>query len=164
VVELPDRSFGADPAAAFTAAHELRERFDAAAAEPDLPTAFFPEDAERGDGEDPGQESVEAFPPGCWAPPDPALDTDPQWALRAIGVPQRGSSPRRAGGRSAATAWWSPNPTPASPPTRSSPASSGRAGWDVLDGDADPTDPLGAGNPGHGTATASVLVSPGRWS
>jgi serine protease len=34
------------------------------------------------------------------------------------------------------------------------------AGFDFVDDDADPTDPLGtAGNPGHGTSTASVIVS-----
>ena len=33
-------------------------------------------------------------------------------------------------------------------------------GWDVLDHDPDPTDPLDGLNPGHGTGTASVVVSP----
>jgi serine protease len=33
------------------------------------------------------------------------------------------------------------------------------SGFDFVDDDADPTDPLGSGNPGHGTSTASVIVS-----
>ncbi len=160
VVELPDRSFGPDAPAAFVAAHELRERFDVAAAEPDLPTAFFPEDEELGGG-DVHRESVEAFPPGCWAPEDPTLGTDPRWALKAMRVPEAWefSAGQRRPARGAGVVVAQPDTGVTAHPELTGVTRAG--GWDVLDGDADPTDPLGAGSPGHGTATASVLLSPG---
>ena len=50
--------------------------------------------------------------------------------------------------------------TPGSPRTPSWPGRPPSAGFDIVDDDPDPTDPLDGQNPGHGTGTASVLVSP----
>ena len=44
VLDLLDRALAAArPAASFAAGYALAERFDLVGAEPDLPTAFFPE-------------------------------------------------------------------------------------------------------------------------
>ncbi|NAZ86530.1 S8 family peptidase, partial [Kineococcus indalonis] len=90
----------------------------------------------------------------------PTLDADPLWALRALRVPgawafseERGRPARGSG------------VVVAQPDTGTTdhPELAGVQlveGFDVLDDDADATDPLGWGSPGHGTATGSVLVSP----
>jgi subtilisin family serine protease len=161
VVDLPWRGFGTYPAA-FAAGYTLREAFDLAEAEPDLPTDFFPEPTPS-DPRVPTPEALTGFPPGCWAPAEPALDADPGWALRALRVPEA----------------WAFSEALARP-TRGDPVvvaqidtgltahleldRAARApGFDVLGGDSDPTDPMLPGNPGHGTGTASVLVSPGTF-
>ncbi|NAZ86923.1 hypothetical protein, partial [Kineococcus indalonis] len=83
LVVLPGRLFGAQQAAAFGAAEALRAEFDVLSAEPDLPTAFFPEAPPAQDAPGPGgrplrrESGLGGFPPGCWVPPDPALDADP---------------------------------------------------------------------------------------
>jgi len=160
VAELPGRIFGADAAVAFAAGYALQEEFDLAAAEPDLPTGFFPEEPSPRAGKEPVPEGLEGFPPGCWAPEEPALDADPRWALRAMRVPeawafsQARQRPSRGEGVIVAQ--------PDTGVTRHAElvGVASVPGFDVLSNDADPTDPLGVGNPGHGTATASVLVSP----
>ncbi len=159
VVEIPDRAFSGDAAAAFAAAHALQRAFDLEAAEPDLPTDLFPEPEPAPSTAGPEPESVE-FPFGCRAPREDALDQTPRWALDARRVPQAWafSAARQRPDRGAGVIVAQPDPgitvhaeldgvlrVP---------------GFDVLDGDPDPTDPLAAGNPGHGTGTASVLISP----
>jgi subtilisin family serine protease len=161
VLELPGRAFNAEAANAFAAAYALEEAFDLAAAEPDLPTEFFPEEPPTRDGKDPARESLDDFPPGCWAPAEPALDKNPLWALRAIRVPEAWafSEERRRLSRGEGVVVAQPD----TGVTRHIELDDILTvpGFDIISGDADPTDPLvGGGNPGHGTATASVLVSP----
>lgn len=162
VVEIADRTLTGDSAAAaFAAAHALEDTFDLEAAEPDLPTDFFPEPPPG----DPDLHSV-SFP-GCRAPREDALDQTPQWALDAMRVPQAWafSEARQRPDRGAGVIVAQPD----TGITRHVELDGilSVPGFDVLDNDPDPTDPLADGlgdNPGHGTGTASVLISlsPGR--
>ena len=154
VAEFPERAFAGDDGAAFDAADRFRRRFDLAAAEPDLPTDVFPEPDRPGRAL---EEDVSGFPPGCFAPENTALPA--AWAIDAVRAPQAwafsvaGGRPDR--GRGAVLAQPDTGITP-----HPELADVVRvAGFDVLDNDPDPTDPLDGQNPGHGTATASVAVS-----
>ncbi|QYN39139.1 S8 family serine peptidase [Pseudonocardia sp. DSM 110487] len=157
VATFPGRVLADDPTAAFVAAHELRAEFDLAAAEPDLPTAFFPEKEEAGGA---GRESVGGFPPGCFAPEEPAIEADPRWALRAMRVPDAWgfSQAQQRPGRGAGVVVAQPDTGVTVHPELAGVAVA--PGRDIIDSDDDPTDPLTGGNEGHGTGTASVLVSP----
>lgn len=161
VLELPERTFaGAGAAQAFAAAYALADHFDLRAAEPDLPTALFPEQPRAARG--PAEEGLfDGFLAGCWAPPEPALDA--LWALRAMRVPEAWAFSEQMGRRSRGEGIVVAQPDtgitahPELADARSVP------GVNIMTGAPDPTDPLGGGfgsNPGHGTGTASVLVSP----
>ncbi len=150
VIEFTDRTLdGVEPAKAFAAAYELAATFEVELAEPDLPTALF--------GVQPrfGEEGFDV--PGCWVDSEPL---EPGWALDRLRVPQAWAlseaRQRPVGGAGIVVA---------QPDTgvRDHEELAGRAvvgGFDTIDDDADPTDPLTGMNPGHGTATASVAVSP----
>jgi len=157
VLELPGRVFGLDETAAFAAAYVLAEGFALEAAEPDLPTALFPD----GTPVREGQESVSDLMPWCWAPEVPALNTNPLWALRTMRVPEAWAfseehqRPSRGEGVVIAQPDTGITKHPELADVLAVP------GYDMLSGDADPTDPLNYfGNKGHGTGTASVVVSP----
>ena len=160
VVELPGRTLeGGDPAAAFTAGYLLAEELGLPAAEPDLPTPYFPEELVAEPGV-PAAESVQDFPPGCWAEHEPALDGDPRWALDRMRVPQAWAwsmvQGRPSHGAGVIVAQPDTGVT-----THAELADVIRAaGFNTLTGKPDPTDVLSGGNPGHGTGTASVLISP----
>lgn len=161
LLELPDRSLdGAEPAEAFEAGHLLAEEFRLLTAEPDLPTAFFPE-LEPASAGPLVEEGLGGFPPGCWADHEPQLLETPRWALDRMHVPQAWawSQERHRPSRGAGTVI-------AQIDTGTTPHAELQGGqtvpgFDTHDDDPDPTDPLpDSGNPGHGTATASVVVSP----
>lgn len=147
---------GADPAVAFAAGYALAEDFGLRTAEPDLPTPFFPEV----DPPAPGAPATRAlgFPPGCWVPAEAGLPRS--WALDRIHAQQAwafsDSAGRPARGRGIVIA--QPDTGVARHAELSGVTLAG--GYDVLADDPDPTDPLGGLNPGHGTGTASVVVSP----
>lgn len=158
VLEIAERTFSGEDGTAFAAAYALADVFHLDAAEPDLPTRF-PEPP-------PGRER-ELLPSGCQAPREDALDATPMWALDSMRVraawafseaahrPDRGASVIVAQPDTGITHHTELDGILNVP------------GFDVLDHDNDPTDPLIGGfgnNPGHGTGTASVLVSqpPGR--
>lgn len=154
-VTLLNRVFVAD-ADAFAAAYVLRDAFNLETAEPDLPTNFFPEaDGPRGQ-KDPQTESVSGF---CFTGDDPTLDV--RWALKTMRVeeawafsiaqqrPDRGVGIVVAQPDTGITDHAELRDVPRLAPR------------DVLDSDNDPTDPLDdVGNPGHGTGTGSVVISP----
>jgi serine protease len=159
VAEFPRRILRSDDATAFAAAYALADEFDLSAAEPDLPTNFFPDDTPPADRKGPVEEGVEGFPPGCWTPAQ--LGIDPFWAPMQMRVPEAWAfsehRQRPARGRGVVVAQLDTGIT------RHAELESviSAPGFDVLSDDADATDPLDDfGNPGHGTATASVLVSP----
>jgi hypothetical protein len=159
VAEFPGRILRADDATAFAAAYALADEFELSAAEPDLPTNFFPDDTPPVDRKGPVEEGVEVFPPGCWTPAQ--LGLDPSWAPTQMRVPEAWAfsehRQRPARGRGVVVAQLDTGIT------RHAELESviSAPGFNVLSDDADATDPLDDfGNPGHGTATASVLVSP----
>lgn len=158
VADFPDRTFGADQAAAFAAGYVLADELNLAAAEPDLPTALFPEPTATPD--DLAAESMKGLLPGCFVPPEPDLDARPRWALETLRVPQAWAlseallRPSRGEGVLIAQ----PDTGITAHAELADVVTIG--GIDLVDDDPDPTDPLDGFNPGHGTGTASVVVSP----
>lgn len=154
VVEMPDRTLdGASPAAAFSAAYVLADAVGSPAAEPDLPTEFFPET----DPAEPVQESLGGVP-GCNVDTEPALAAD--WALAAIRAREAWALSESQGRPAAGAGIVIAQPDTGVFPHPELDGVDRAGGFDTLDDDGDPTDPLDGFNPGHGTATASVVVSP----
>jgi serine protease len=156
VLALPGRRFTGAAAAAFAAGHELTVRYGLVTAEPDLPTALFPEQPPRAAG--PRTEGVDAFPPGCSVPPEPALS--PAWAVERMQVPAAWAFAVAAGRPSQGEGVVVAQPDTGVTVHPELVGAFVGSGYDVLASDADPTDPLDGLNPGHGTATASLVVSP----
>lgn len=158
VVELPDRTLdGTEPAAAFTAAYAIADEFDLAAAEPDIPTPYFPEQASLPGEGGVGEESLGNIP-GCWVAAEAGLAAD--WAIRVIRAPEAWDFSTQSGRPSGGAGIIIAQPDTG---VIAHPELAGvdrAAGFDMLDKDPDPTDPLEGYNPGHGTGTASVVVSP----
>lgn len=160
VVELPGRGFTAETGAIFSAAYACRDGFGLAAAEPDLPAPFFPVESSVAEGPAGAvPRSADAIR-GCWAPAQPELDATPHWALEVMRVPRAWQFSEAAGRPSRGEGIVIAQPD-TGVTTYAALADVLRvAGRDVLDNDADPTDPLTEiGNLGHGTGTASVVVS-----
>lgn len=161
VAALPGRVFGTDDGVTFQAAYLLGTAFDLENAEPDLPTNYFPEDEPEAATKDPARESfLGGTPFGCWAPAEPLLQ--PLWALQRVKVDAAWaySESRARPDRGAGIVIAQPDTgITAHPELAGVPTFDPR---DVIDDDDDPTDPLrDLGNPGHGTATASVAVARG---
>jgi serine protease len=160
---LPMDAFEA-PAVAHTLGQVIADELRLRVVEPDLPRHAMPVQPDLPRDE---IEGIEGFPLGCWSPQEEELARRPLWALDAVNV-------RTAWTHSAALG----RPTMgqgiviAQPDTgvTSHPELEGvvRAGAFNTLGDGAPndaTDPLQRGfglNPGHGTGTASVVVSPER--
>lgn len=159
VLDLPHKAFTEGNAAVFTAAHALRDVLGVGIVEADIPTVF-PEDGGERAAVDPRARSGPSpgAIPGCRAPAELTLRDD--WVLPALRIPEAWaySEGRQRPSRGAGI-------VVAQPDTGTTPHMelSGVAtvpGWDVVDDDADPTDPMDyAGNPGHGTGVASVVFS-----
>jgi serine protease len=148
--------------AAFTAAREIAATYDLPACEADVAVGVMPEDPGRA-SERGVEESADMLTFGCWTPEEPDLESNKRWAVTAVkadkawvfaaarGRPSRGEGIVIAQPDTGVTAHAELAGVPYSAPRN-------------LLGDgsspADPTDPMqGGGNPGHGTGTASVLVS-----
>jgi hypothetical protein len=160
ILDLPDRAFAAArPAACFAAGYALAEQFDLAGAEPDLPTPFFPDHSARERVTFLG-EALSGFPPGCWVSEEPALRLTPAWGIDRMRVPAAWLFSEQSGRRSRGEDIVVAQPDTGVTPHVELSGVTFVPGFDVIDEDSDPTDPLtGPGNPGHGTGTASVLVS-----
>lgn len=164
VAEFGARAFDSDEAA-FATAYALADEFDLPAAEPDLATAYFPEPTTPppppvGDAAD-VRESIRSFPPGCWVPAEPELDERPRWALDVMQVPAAWalSEARQRPSRGRGIVIAQPDTGVTAHAELDGVVTV--PGRDVLSRDDDPTEPPDiTGNPGHGTATASVVVSP----
>jgi hypothetical protein len=160
VLDLLDRVLdAARPAACFAAGYALAEQFDLVGAEPDLPTAFFPEQ-----GADPSEVfaggALAGFPPGCYVDPQPTLEPTPAWALDRMHVPAAWAHSEQTGRPSRGKDIIVAQPDTGITAHVELVGVAFVPGFDVIDNDNDPTDPLTErGNPGHGTGTASVLVS-----
>jgi subtilase family protein/DDE family transposase len=158
ILKLPGSLMTADTSVAFDLAHQLNDQFNLENAEPEIFTDLVPEPDPRRQGR--REESVNNFPPGCWVAEDPEPDQKPDWALQAMRV-------RNAWQFSSSTghAACDLDILVAQPDTgvTQHPELAGVAsvpGYDFVDdreGNIDPLDYIG--NPGHGTATASVLIS-----
>ncbi|HYR06128.1 MAG TPA: S8 family serine peptidase, partial [Longimicrobium sp.] len=138
----------------FQVAYALADLRGLASAEPDLGTPTFADPAPRMDG--PQGESTDVFGLNCWVDADPPEDR--RWVLRTTGVLRAWE---RFGSRGAGVLIAQPD-TGVVAHDELDPASLRLdLAADILGGDADPTDPLrpGTANPGHGTSTASVVVS-----
>ncbi|MDT0353909.1 S8 family peptidase [Pseudonocardia charpentierae] len=156
VLELPTRTLHhTEPARAYAAGYALAEDFGLRTAEPDLPTPFFPEEEVPQPGEAVPEEI--RFPPGCWVD---AENLPPRWALDRLNVPAAWEFSIAEGrpARGAGIVIAQPDTGVVAHTELDGVVRFG--GWDVLDRDPDPTDPLDGRNPGHGTGTASVVVSP----
>ena len=163
VAIFPDRSFGPDDAATFAAGYALAAQFQLEAAEPDLPTNFYPQPLSPMQTKGPAAEGFISFPPGCFVPAEPALDQRPRWALETIRVPEawQFSEQQRKPDRGLGVLIAQPDTGITRHPELASVVESNP--FNVLDESHDPTDPLTEnvlGNPGHGTGAASVVVSP----
>jgi serine protease len=154
VATLPDRAFAGPNGAAFAAAHRFQEVFDLEAADPDLPTDLFPVDIVPDEFV---EQDAEGFPAECWAPAEASLPA--AWAITSITAREAWTfshaTQRPARGTGAIVA----QPDTGITAHAQLADISVVPGFEVLDNDADPTDPLDGANPGHGTATASVVVS-----
>ena len=162
VVEFPrHRLETADPAAAFTAGRVLEAALDIETAEPDLPTAFFPDytlqDERPGNAID---EGLTDFTPWCWAPEEPDLNNQTRWALESMRIPEAWEFSRRENRPSQGSGIIIAQPDTGIVDHAELRGVNAVAGFDFIASDSDPTDPLNGANPGHGTGTASVLVSP----
>jgi serine protease len=157
-LEIPSRTLeGAETAAAFSAAYALADEFDLAASEPDLPTAFFPEEQSLPGVGDAVEESLGQIP-GCWVGREDGLEAD--WALDKIRAPDAWEFSKISGRPSRGVGIVVAQPDTGVTAHPELVGVDRAAGFDMLDNDVDPTDPLGGLNPGHGTGTASVVVSP----
>lgn len=158
ILKFPNLLMTAEPSVAFDLAHDLADRFNLENAEPEIFTDLVPEPDPRRQGRP--EESVDNFPPGCWVAEDPALDHKPDWALQAIRVRDawqfsstNGRSPHGLGVIVA-----QPDTGVTTHPEFESVVF--LPGYDFVEDKRGNTDPLGyIGNPGHGTATASVIIS-----
>jgi hypothetical protein len=160
VVELPGRTLeGVEPADAYAAGYVLAEELALPAVEPDLPTDLYPTDPAVPPGV-PVDESLQNFPPGCRADSEPALDGDPRWPLDRLRIPQAWafSETQRRPSRGAGIVVAQPDTGVTLHDELAGVIRAG--GFNTLTGAPDPTDGLTGGNDGHGTGTASVLVSP----
>ncbi len=157
-IPLAEALEAVEPAQALAAV--LAGLLDGAMVQPDLPRPGAPERL----FQEPGLESVDDFPPGCWVGEED-LGERPRWALEMIAAPQAwafsAAEGKRVGGDGIVIA----QPDTGIATHAQLDGVVRFQGFNTLgDGAADdPTDPLQAGfalNPGHGTATASVVVSP----
>lgn len=136
----------------FDIAHQLRRERNLISAEPDLEADCFV------DPEPPVPRIVESadFPGSlCWV--DKAAPADKRWALTSTRILDAWASSNKGDG----IVIGQPDTGVAAHAELESGSLMLDRAWDVLENDADPTDPLDpdTANPGHGTATASVAVS-----
>lgn len=135
----------------FSIGYALADQLGLLSAEPDLGTGFFSEPGEHAD--EAVIESVEWAQATCIVDKQPPADR--RWALKSAGLLEAWAMSRGAGiiVAQADTGITQHDQLGAHMLDLS-------RGYDLIDNDPDPTDPLSAdaGNPGHGTATASVLA------
>ncbi|WP_426120817.1 S8 family peptidase [Kocuria sp. LHG3120] len=161
VVELPRHGLRIeDPATVFAAGYALAETLEVAAAEPDLPTDFFPEEPPAAPDVGLRQESLGGVLGGCWVAREPHLDGRPGWALETIRAVQAWRVSAAQGRPSRGRGILIAQPDTGITAHAELRGVNSASGFDFLGADHDPTDPLTGANPGHGTATASVAVSP----
>lgn len=140
---------------AFAAAEAFVQAYELDAAEPEIFFTAMPVDPADTDK----LEGMEQFP-FCWADPEPALGK--LWALEAMRVPQAWAFAEARGRPSRGAGIVVAQPDTGITKHAELKGVTLVAPRNLLNGRPnDPTDPLPKlGNPGHGTSTASVLLSP----
>ena len=138
------------PDTLYAAADALVDPLGLVSAVPDVGVTYVaaPEDPARPEGVDDLFLSVT-----CWVPEDTSVDRD--WAVKSIRAPQAWAKSRGAG-----VLVVQPD-TGVARHQELNQALDVTKAFNVLDGTADPSDPLQSAmqNPGHGTSTASVVAS-----
>jgi serine protease len=158
VITLPGRQF-ADPARAFDAAQAIAVRFRLPVVEPEIFHGVMPADPALAAPDD--LESA-TFPPGCWVEEDKGLETQKSWALARMNVPAAWAHSQSLGRPSKGKGIVIAQPDTGITVHAELRDVDRAAMFNLLEPDRplDATDPLSpSGNPGHGTATASVVVS-----
>jgi serine protease len=146
----------------FDLAATLQDALGAVAVEPDLGTDYYAEEPAPG-ASPPGLESAD-LAGWCWADPEEDKPTDADWAMRRVNVREAWAMQPAPGGASRGRGILIFQPDTGIvpghvelPPDLATHQSAGN----FVEGGSDATDPrTGGSNPGHGTATASVAVSP----
>ena len=149
---------GLDAREIFEVGYALADATDALTAEPELGTDFFVEPLPPDELED-----VDNFPPGCWVSEDgdPTAE-DPRWAVRSLGATEAWELPARPGGHSRGEGIlvFQPDTGVADHVELEDGALDLSRAYDFIAGREGATDPMNyEGNPGHGTGTASVVIS-----
>jgi serine protease len=157
VITLRNRLFLQESEKMFEAAYAMADSFALEFAEPEVLTHVMPipDPARRG----PATESIDDFPPGCWAPQEPDLDKKRLWALSTLQLQDAWDFSKRSGRptRGKGTIVAQPDTGIARHPNLD--PHRRVQGHNFVEGGDDPTDPLNyLGNPGHGTGTGSVVV------
>jgi serine protease len=137
----------------FGIAYDLADRLNLVSAEPDAGTGFYI-DPETHPGDD-HLEFATVLSPLCMAPGAPPPDR--RWPLRSAGILGAWEKSKGAG-----ILIGHPDTGIAAHAELDASVFDMSLAADILDGDADPTDPLlpDMANPGHGTGVASVIASP----
>lgn len=162
ILTLPNHRF-LNAVAAFAAADALVAGYGLAVAEPEIIHAVMP--IQRlGPPDEAAIESVDTLLPGCWVAEEEELKTRKRWALDTMAVPAAWAFAKAQGRPSQGKG------IVIAQPDTGLTKHGELGGIDIVkplnllgDGKtpSDPTDPMSPeGNPGHGTATASVVVSP----
>lgn len=158
VLELSDYTFaGVPPIAAFTAGYALSETFDMKSVTPDVPTAFFPENLPANHYDPLEREGLDWLVPGCWQPKQNGLAHD--WALTKINAQDAWEYSKNSGLDSRGNGVVIAQPDTGTRRHGELNDVVWVPGFDFLKRDDDPTDDLTGLSPGHGTSTASVVVS-----
>ena len=145
----------------FDLAAALRDALGAASVEPDLGTDYYAE--ERASGPFQGELESSDFAGWCWADPEKDKPNDRDWAMKHTRVREAWKMPSPSGAaRGRGILVFQPDTGVVPDHVELPPglARDPRAG-NFVEGGTDATDPRrGGSNPGHGTGTASVVVSP----
>ena len=161
VLELPRHGLRTeDSTPVLAASYALADALNVAAAEPDLPTDVFPERLSSPSGAVSTMEGLESELGKFWSPREPHLDDRPDWALENIRVVRAWQVSEKQGRSSKGQGTIIAQPDTGVTAHSELRGTNFVSSSDFLGNDHDPTDPLTGTNPGHGTATASVTVSP----
>ncbi|PCD64783.1 hypothetical protein CO648_27530 [Rhizobium phaseoli] len=154
VLQFPGVARTIAPDRLFAIADYLAGELELVSCTPDIGSTLYAEpDAHRLDRTNPESAAVDAL---CWS--KASAPTDFHWSAKAVRAPEAWAiSPKKGAGIIVAQ----PDTGVASHPELDTEALRFDLAIDIVGGDKDPADPLDPSfaNPGHGTATASVVVS-----
>ena len=155
VLTLPECAFETADAAAFEAAYLMVDEWRLPSVEPELYTDHFPEQEQ--DGSWPGES--EETGKLCFVSTDPRVDANPGWAVEKIHAAAAWEYSAKQGRPTMGVGIVIAQPDTGvtqHPELKDIP----RLGEiDLIDGGSKARDPLDIGNKGHGTGTASVMLS-----